>query len=141
MPVNPGSVSSVPMATCVPAWMFQRPTHPVWRSTRTTASRRGEFRDMRSKGRRFNLGRAVVVVSILGVIAVGASSCYDEGDYYGGGYPSYGYAPYSYGWGGGWGNGWGYNPGFEVHHPWEGHYGGDGHHTEFYHSGGGGYVG
>src|ERR1700735_2989107 len=137
-PVNPDSVCTVPMVICEPAWMFQGARRPAWRSTRTTGSRRGEFPDMRSKGRYFRLGRLLGAVLLLGAIGVGASGCYDGGGYYGGGYPSYGYGPYSYGLGGGWGNGWGYRPGFDEHHSWEGHYGGGGHHTEFYHSGGGG---
>ncbi len=93
---------------------------------------------MRSEARYFSPGRTIGAVILLAAIACGASGCY-EGYGYGGGYPAYGYAPYSYGWGGGWGNGWGYNPVFVVHHPWEGgHYGYGGHHTEFYHGGGAG---
>ncbi len=89
---------------------------------------------MRSKRKYFSLGRMIGAVVLLGVIASGASGCYDGGGYgWGGDYPSYGYAPYAYGWGG-----WGYSPGFDVHHSWEGHYAGEGHHTEFYHGGGGG---
>jgi len=51
------------------------------------------------------------------------------------GYPSYGYAPYSYGWWPRWGNV--YEPGFVVHHPWEEHHA-YGHPGSFFHGGGGG---
>src|ERR1700685_2536805 len=136
---TPESVSTAPRATCEPASTFQRPRHPASRSTRTTASRRGEFPDMHTQGRYFSPGRTIGALILIGAIALGASGCYDSGGYYGGDYPSYGYAPYSYGFGGGWGNGWGYSPGFDVHHSWEDHWGGGGHHTEFYHGGGGGF--
>ena len=87
---------------------------------------------MRSKGKHFSAGRSIGALILLGMLACAASGCGPYYDGYGyGGYPAYGYAPYSWGWGG-----WGYRPGFVVHHPWEGHYGSIGHHTEFYHGGG-----
>ncbi|HZC46590.1 MAG TPA: hypothetical protein VE243_08940, partial [Candidatus Acidoferrum sp.] len=68
-----------------------------------------------------------VALILLGVLACAASGCGPSYDY--AGYPSYGYAPYSYGWGG-------YDPVFVTHHRWEDHSGYGGHHTEFYHGGG-----
>jgi hypothetical protein len=85
---------------------------------------------MRAEQRRFIGRRSIAALILLGMLACAASGCWDGYDY-GGGYPAYGYAPYSWGWGG-------YSPGFAVGHPWEGHWGGEGHHTSFYHAGGGG---
>jgi hypothetical protein len=86
---------------------------------------------MRSHQRRLFPGRSIGALILLGMLACAVSGCGPEyGGYYGGDYPSYGYSPY-------WGSGWGYNPGFAIGHPWEGHFGGGGHHTEFYHAGGG----
>src|SRR5271155_5120293 len=86
MMVYLGSVSTVPTAICEPASMYQRPRHPVWRSTGTTAGRRGECPDMRSVERYFSPGRVIGAVLLLAVIACGASGCY-EGYGYGGGDP------------------------------------------------------
>jgi hypothetical protein len=103
-----------------------------------TASRLGEPPDMRSHRRFLNASRSIGALILFGMIACALSGCYegDYGGYYGGGYPDYGYAPYSYGWYGG-----GYRRDFDVHHAWEGHHD-DGHHTEFFHGGGAvGHVG
>jgi hypothetical protein len=97
---------------------------------------------MRARYRRRIPGRSIgmlIIVGVLGLALCSLSGCapvYGYPDY-----PSYGYAPYSWGWG----NTWGYDPTFVVHHPWEEHYG-VGHHTEFYHTevghvGGGGFHG
>jgi hypothetical protein len=69
---------------------------------------------------------AVVLALALafGLFVSGCGPVYGYPDY-----PSYGYAPYSYGWG----NSWGYEPTFVVHHPWEDHYD-VGHHETFYHT-------
>jgi hypothetical protein len=70
---------------------------------------------------------------ILTVFCCGLSGCGPTYGYYGD--PGYGYAPYSYG--------WpiytrGYAPDFNVHHSWEDHHLGGGHHQSF---GGGGHFG
>lgn len=77
--------------------------------------------------------RSIAALILFAALALAASGCAPDYGYYG--YPSCGYAPYSYGWGG-----WGYDPVFVTHHPWEDHWSGGGHHTEFYH-GGGAFVG
>jgi hypothetical protein len=73
--------------------------------------------------------RSIAALILLGIVACAASGCGPDYGY--AGYPGYGYAPYSYGWGG-----YRYHPDFDVHHSWENHWGGGGHHTEFYHGGG-----
>ena len=100
----------------------------------TTASRPGGLPDVRPQRRYWISIRSVAALILLGMVACVASGCGPDYGY--AGYPGYGYAPYSYGWG----DRYYYNPDFNVHHSWENHWGGDGHHTEFYH-GGGGYVG
>ena len=71
---------------------------------------------------------------ILGLLCFAASGCGEPSyGYYGD--RGYGYAPYSYG--------WpiytrGYAPDFAVHHSWEDHHLGEGHHQSF---GGGGHFG
>ncbi|HUA36094.1 MAG TPA: hypothetical protein VMA09_20965 [Candidatus Binataceae bacterium] len=81
---------------------------------------------MNSSQRHRILGRSIGMLIVAGAVACALTGCapvYGYPDY-----PSYGYAPYSWGWG----NTLGYDPGFVVHHPWEDHWGA-GHHTEFYH--------
>jgi hypothetical protein len=70
---------------------------------------------------------------ILVLLGCGVSGCGEPRyGYYGN--PGYGYAPYSYGWPT---YARGYAPGFAVHHSWEDHHLGDGHHETF----GGGHFG
>jgi hypothetical protein len=88
---------------------------------------------MSSSHRYWNTSRSIAALLLLGLIAFAASGCGPDYGY--SGYPGYGYAPYSYGWGG-----YGYNPVFVEHHSWEEHHD-YGHHTEFYHGGGGAFVG
>jgi hypothetical protein len=90
---------------------------------------------MRPQRRYWISSRSVAALILLGMIACAASGCGPDYGY--SGYPGYGYAPYSYGWG----DRYYYNPDFNVHHSWEDHWGGGGHHTEFYHGGGGSFVG
>ena len=89
---------------------------------------------MSSSHRYWNTSRSIAALILIGVIAFAAAGCGPDYGY--AGYPGYGYAPYSYGWG----NRYYYDPNFVVHHPWEEHHD-YGHHTEFYHGGGGAYVG
>jgi hypothetical protein len=63
---------------------------------------------------------------ILGLLCFGVSGCGPTYGYYGD--RGYGYAPYSYGWPI---YARGYAPGFAVHHSWEDHHIGYGHHGTF----------
>ena len=73
------------------------------------------------------------VTLIVVLLGFGVSGCGEPRyGYYGN--PGYGYAPYSYGWPY---YARGYAPGFAVHHSWEDHHFGEGHHTAF----GGGHMG
>jgi hypothetical protein len=74
--------------------------------------------------RGLSLAAIVLTATVSAFVLSGCGPTYDYP-----GYPSYGYAPYSWGWG----NTWGYDPTFVVHHPWEDHYD-VGHHTTFYHT-------
>ncbi len=69
---------------------------------------------------------------ILGLLYFGLSGCAPTYGYYGD--RAYGYAPYSYGWPI---YARGYAPGFALHHSWEDHHIGYGHHETF----GGGHPG
>ena len=77
---------------------------------------------------------------ILVLLFCGISGCGEPRyGYYGD--PGYGYAPYSYGWPI---YARGYRPGFAVHHSWEDHHLGGGHHGTFggaYPVGVGGHMG
>ncbi len=64
--------------------------------------------------------RAIFLVCLLAVCAIGCGPSYD----YGSGYPAYGYAPY-------WGGFRGRENRFAVHHSWEDHQ--FGHPYGFYH--------
>jgi hypothetical protein len=73
---------------------------------------------------------------IAGLLCLGLSGC---GPTYGSyGDRGYGYAPYSYGWPI---YARGYAPGFGVHHSWEDHHLGGGHHQSFGGGHGGGFGG
>jgi hypothetical protein len=67
---------------------------------------------MRPLRRYLNLSRSIAALILLGALEFAASGCGPDYGYYD--YPAYGYAPYSYSWGG-------YDPVFVVHHPWEDH--------------------
>jgi hypothetical protein len=71
--------------------------------------------------------RSIQTILLLSLIG-GLSGCFgpDYGPTYG--YPSSGYAPYSYGVPV---YARGYDPVFTVHHPWEEHHG-EGHHESFF---------
>jgi len=80
--------------------------------------------------------RRLLQTLILGLICFALYGCGPTYGYYGD--PGYGYAPYSYGWpiyAGG------YAPNFTVHHSWEDHHLGGGHHQSFGGGFGGGHVG
>ena len=56
---------------------------------------------MRAQDKYFSLGSSDRSgASFSAAIACRRERCYAKATYYGGGYPAYGYAPYSYGWGG-----------------------------------------
>jgi hypothetical protein len=69
------------------------------------------------------VGRLILMIGACALIA----GCFGPDYGYAPSYPAYGYAPYSYGW-----PVPSYQPAFVVHHPWEDHHLGEGHHVDFY---------
>ena len=63
----------------------------------TTASLRGELRNVRFQQSYWISSRSIAALFLLGAAACAASGCGPDYGY--AGYPGYGYAPYSYGWG------------------------------------------
>src|SRR6202041_835403 len=96
-PVILESGSTVPTAICEPRWMFQRRTLPVCRSIMTTASRPGGLPNVRPQRQYWTSIRSIAALILLGMVACATSGCGPDYGY--AGYPGYGYAPYSYGWG------------------------------------------
>jgi hypothetical protein len=78
--------------------------------------------------------RSILIIG-AGIIACCLFACGPYGSY-GYDYPTYGYAPYSWGMG----NYLGYQPDIVVEHPWEQHWRDPGHH-EYFHGPEGGFHG